>query len=320
MRVLYLGTPQFAVPTLAALLRSSHTVVGVVTQPDRARGRGHHVTFAPVKALALEHGLSVLQPERLRTPEVVAELRALNADIGVVAAYGKLLPQSVLDVPARGMINVHASLLPRWRGAAPIHRAVEAGDTTTGVTIMRVVLALDAGPMMRRVDMPIHSEVTSEQLEHALAEAGAELLVSTLDQIEAGVVTETAQDESLVTYASRLDRRDSQIDWSRSARDIHNQIRGMHPWPLTSVMWRGKRLILRRSAVAVATNSDVGDGLQPVGYVRMVSSDALHVQTGSGLLSITEVQLEGRRTQTIREFINGAHPAVGDRFEPVAIS
>jgi len=328
MRVLYLGTPQFAVPTLAALLRSSHTVVGVMTQPDRARGRGQHVTFAPVKALAVEHGLPVLQPERLKAadipdvPNLIESLRALGADIGVVAAYGKLLPQTVLDVPARGMVNVHASLLPRWRGAAPIHRAVQAGDATTGVTIMRVVLALDAGPMLSRVELPIHGEVTSEQLEHALAEAGADLLVRTLDQIEAGRETETSQDESLVTYAARLDRRDSQIDWSRPARDIHNQIRGMHPWPLTSVMWRGKRLILRRSAVAIDdTNASLPDqaGLRmSPGTVIDTSADTLAVATGTTPLHITEVQLEGRRTQTIREFVNGAHPAVGDRFEPVA--
>ena len=339
MRILYFGTPQFAAPTLAALLDSPHTVVAVVTQPDRARGRGQHVTFGPVKALAVERGIPVLQPEQLKTPDVLGSLAAFGADIGVVAAYGKLLPQALLDVPARGMVNVHASLLPRWRGAAPIHRAIEAGDRLTGVTIMRVVLALDAGPMLARVEIPISDNVRSDELEPQLAAAGAALLVETLSRMEAGVVTETPQDASLVTYASRLDRRDSQIDWSLSALTIHNRIRAMHPWPLTSVMWRGKRLILRASAMtgdlkvpgydsSDGSGSDgsgnggsgKGGGGDRPGTVVSVAGDALVVATGDGALAITEVQLEGRKAQSAREFINGSRPAIGDRFEPVAIA
>ncbi len=311
MRVIFFGTPQFAAPTLAALIASRHTVAAVVTQPDRARGRGQHVTFAPVKALAIEHGLPVLQPERLKAPEVLDALAAFHADIGVVAAYGKLLPQSLLDLPTRGMVNVHASLLPRWRGAAPIHRAIQAGDARTGVTIMRVVLALDAGPMLSRVEVPIDDAVTSETLERTLADAGAALLVETLDHIEAGRAVEAPQDETLVTYAARLDRRDSQIDWTRSARDIHNQIRGLHPWPLASVMWRGKRLILRSSSVA---HDAVAPASAAPGIVIDLKPDALLVATGDGVLSITEVQLEGRSRQTAREFINGARPAAGDQL------
>jgi methionyl-tRNA formyltransferase len=334
MRVVYFGTPQFATPTLAALLRSAHTVVGVVTQPDRARGRGQHVTFAPVKQLAVAHGLTVLQPERLKTAEALDAIAALGADIGVVAAYGKLLPQALLDVPPLGMINVHASLLPRWRGAAPIHRAIQAGDSATGVTIMRVVLALDAGPMLSRVELPIDDQTSSDELETRLADAGARLLVETLDRMAIGPVAETPQDESLVTYAARLDRRDSQIDWARPARDIHNQIRAMHPWPLTSVLWRGKRLILRHSTLAPGTfvpgapstlvpralpPGTLAHGALPPGTL-VSTSDALLVATGTSPLAITAVQLEGRKPQTAREFINGARPAVGDRFEPVPLS
>lgn len=327
MRVLYFGTPGFATPTLAALLDSRHTVVGVVTQPDRARGRGQQVTFAPVKALAVERGLPVLQPDKLKDPAALEAMRALGADIGVVAAYGKLLPQSLLDLPPLGMVNVHASLLPRWRGAAPIHRAIIAGDTTTGVTIMRVVLALDAGPMLARVETPISDDITSVALESQLAAAGAALLVETLDRMEQGLVSDTPQDESLVTYASRLDRSDSVIDWTRSARAIHNQIRGLHPWPLTSVLWRGKRLILRASALVesnTGTNAGLGeqagsrDHAAAPGTIIAVDGDALLVATGDGALAITEVQLEGRKAQTAREFINGARPAAGDRFERVA--
>ncbi|MBP6716769.1 MAG: methionyl-tRNA formyltransferase [Acidobacteria bacterium] len=318
MRVVYFGTPQFAAPTLAALLTSRHTVVGVVTQPDRARGRGQHVTFAPVKQLAVTHGLPVLQPERLRTPEAIEAIAALGADLGVVAAYGKLLPQALLDVPPLGMVNVHASLLPRWRGAAPIHRAIQAGDAATGVTIMRVVLALDAGPMLSRVELPITDDIKSDALEVLLADAGARLLIETLDRMDAGPAVETPQDETGVTYAARLDRRDGQIDWTRPARDIHNQIRGLHPWPLASVVWRGKRLILRTSTLAVAPTDAAARGGAPGCIVAL--GEAMHVQTGTAPLAITEVQLEGRRPQSAREFINGARPAVGDVFEPVALS
>lgn len=314
MRVVYFGTPQFATPALASLLASRHVVVAVVTQPDRARGRGQHVTPSPVKALAVSRGLPVLQPEQLKAPELLRDLAGFGADIGVVAAYGKLLPQALLDLPPRGMVNVHASLLPRWRGAAPIHRAIQAGDRMTGVTIMRVVLALDAGPMLAWVEVPIGDDMQSDALEAKLADAGAQLLIETLDRMEDGIVIETPQDEAFVTYAARLDRRDSQIDWTRPARDIHNQIRGLHPWPLASVMWRGRRLILRASVLAPGIST-----LTP-GTIVDISGGVLAIATGTTPLTITEVQLEGRRPQSAREFINGAHPAAGERFEPVPAS
>jgi len=324
MRVVYFGTPQFATPSLAALLASRHIVVAVVTQPDRARGRGQHVTPSPVKALAVAHGIPVLQPERLKDAELLRTLAGFGADIGVVAAYGKLLPQALLDLPPRGMVNVHASLLPRWRGAAPIHRAIQAGDTITGVTIMRVVLALDAGPMLARVEVPIDDEIRSDELEARLADAGTQLLVDTLDRLEAGTAAGTPQDETLVTYAARLDRRDSQIDWTRPARAIHNQIRGLHPWPLAAVVWRGKRLILRASTLAPGTlapgTSTLTPGTLAPGTIVDVSAGILLVATGNSPLAVTEVQLEGRRAQSAREFINGAHPTAGDRFEPVSVS
>ena len=338
MRVVYFGTPQFAAPSLAALLASQHTVVGVVTQPDRARGRGQHVTFGPVKQLALEHGVPVLQPERLKAEDSLAAIAALNAEIGVVAAYGKLLPQALLDLPPQGMVNVHASLLPRWRGAAPIHRAIQAGDTMTGVTIMRVVLALDAGPMLSRVELPIATDVTSDALEVSLADAGARLLIETLDRMSSGAVHEEPQDDTGVTYAAKLTRADSQVDWSRSAQQIHDQIRAMRPWPMVSVMWRGKRLILRTSAPAFAeasagrpahprTDAPAHPESAAPAHPRTSApahlvevSDALWISTGTDPLAITEVQLEGRRPQSAREFINGARPAVGDRFEPVSLT
>ena len=195
LKVLFLGTPQFAVPTLDAILASSHTVVGVVTQPDKPRGRGQKASDAPVKARASERGLPTLQPPTLKDPEVLDQMRALGADIGVVAAYGKILPQAVLDLPRLGMINVHASLLPRWRGAAPVHRSVIAGDGKTGVTIMRVVKALDAGAMLATVERPIGPDDTSDEVERDLGALGAALLVQTLDRLALGPIEEAVWNE-----------------------------------------------------------------------------------------------------------------------------
>jgi methionyl-tRNA formyltransferase len=303
MRVVFFGTPSFAAPTLAALIESPHEVAAVVTQPDRARGRGQKVTHAPVKALALAHNLPVLQPGSLKSEETLSLIRSFSADIGVVAAYGKILPQSLLDLFPRGLINVHASLLPRWRGAAPIHRAIQAGDRVTGVTIMRVVLALDAGPMLSRVEVPIDPNITSDALEAVLAAKGAGLLVETLATLERGTASEAAQDDSQATYARKIERADGQIDWTRSAREIHNQIRAMQPWPMASAMFAGKRVILRSSVV----HADDAPGMAP-GAIVEAGGDMLRVATGAGILRVTSLQVEGGRPQSAREFINGFRP------------
>ena len=247
LRVAFLGTPQFAVPTLEALLASPHPVAAVITQPDRARGRGQRVSDAPVKARAAAAGIPILQPDRLNVPDFRPAFEALRIDLGVVAAYGKILPEWLLLAPRLGMINVHASLLPRYRGAAPIHRAVMAGEPETGVTIMRVVKALDAGPMMARVARPIGPDETSEELERELATAGAGLLVDVVDRLAAGSVSETPQNDAEATYAPRLAREEGVVDWTRSADTIHNQIRGLHPWPHAFSFLGGKRYIFIRS-------------------------------------------------------------------------
>ncbi|MGE3956072.1 MAG: methionyl-tRNA formyltransferase [Vicinamibacterales bacterium] len=310
LKVLFMGTPQFAVPTLDAILASRHTVVGVVTQPDRPRGRGQKETHAPVKARAREHQLPVLQPVTLRDPATIDELRALGADIGVVAAFGKILSQTVLDIPRLGMINVHASLLPRWRGAAPVHRSVIAGDAVTGVTIMRVVRALDAGGMMARVERPIGPDDTSDEVERDLASLGAALLVQTLDRLAVGPVDEEPQDEALVTYAARLSKEDGAIDWSRPAGEIHNQVRGLHPWPHAFTYVDGQRLILWRTRWVAAD-----PGAAP-GTIVLAHGDDLHVATGAGTLQLTELQAEGRRATHTREFLAGRKLAAGQRFAP----
>jgi methionyl-tRNA formyltransferase len=308
LRVVFFGTPQFAVPTLDALLASGHTVAGVVTQPDKPRGRGQKETDAPVKARARAAGLEVLQPTTLKDPAVVDALAALGADIGVVAAYGKILTEAVLAVPRLGMINVHASLLPKYRGAAPVHRAVMAGEAATGVTIMRVVKALDAGAMLATVERAVGPNDTSDEVERDLAVLGASLLVETLDRLARGPVREVPQDDRLATYAHRLTKDDGVIDWARPADAIHNQIRGLHPWPHAFSWLEGERLILWRSH----WTADAVDAVP--GTILTAHGDELRVATGAGTLLVTELQAEGRRAGRTRDFLAGRPLAPGLRF------
>lgn len=313
MVVVFFGTPRFAVPTLQHLLDSTHVVAGVVTQPDRPRGRGQKVSFAPVKALASERSIPVVQPDRLKPPEVADTLRAWNADVAVVAAYGRIIPEHLLTIPRLGMINVHASLLPKYRGAAPVHRAVMNGDRETGVTIMRVVKELDAGAMFAKVTRPIGPDETSEVVEEALADLGARLLITVLDQMAAGTAREEPQDDSQATYAPRLTKEEGAIDWLRPAPQIHNQVRGLYPWPHAYSFLHGARLIIRRSRVEIA-----GRDAPPhePGAIVDVDQEAIHVQTGDGRLAILEVQPEGKRAMRAQDFIAGHRLVPGDVFLP----
>jgi methionyl-tRNA formyltransferase len=308
LRIAFFGTPEFAVPTLEALLDSHHRVVAVVTQPDRPKGRGHKTTDAPVKARAVAAGLPVLQPERLRDDAFVAAFKGLDADLGVVAAYGKILTDAVLAVPRLGMINVHASLLPRYRGAAPIHRAIIAGERETGVTIMRVVKALDAGPMLSRVVRAIGPDETSEDVERDLARLGAGLLVSTTDALAAGDVRETPQDDQAATYAHRLTKDDGVIDWRSPAERVHDLIRGLHPWPHASTFLHGTRFILLKSTPSLDIAPD-----EP-GTILEAAGDRLVVAAGRGRVEVQQIQTEGRRPMGTREFLAGHRLERGDRF------
>jgi methionyl-tRNA formyltransferase len=308
LRVVFFGTPAFAVPTLDALLSSHHQVVGVVTQPDRPRGRGHRTTDAPVKARALEASLPVLQPVTLKDPGFLSSLSALGAELGVVAAYGRILTDAVLAIPRLGLINVHASLLPKYRGAAPVHRAVMAGETTTGVTIMRVVNALDAGPTFASSKRDIGADETSSDVEHGLAQLGAPLLLETVDRLALGKAREEPQDDASATYAPRITKDDSPIDWSRPARELHNQVRGLHPWPHAQTYLGARRLILLRSAVAAETAD-----AQP-GSILAARGDEIAVATGHGVLRILMLQLEGRKPMSAREFLAGHPLASGHRL------
>ncbi len=307
LRVVFFGTPDFAVPTLDALIDAGHQVVGVVTQPDRPRGRGQRTSDAPVKARAVSAGLPVLQPQRLGDTAFVDALAALRPDIGIVAAYGRILTPAVLRTPRLGCLNVHASLLPRYRGAAPVHRAIIAGDPETGVTIMRMVDALDAGPMLAAVRRPIAIGDTSDVVERDLGRLGARLLVDTLADLQAGRVRETPQDDAAATYAPRLTKEDGRIDWTVSADRIHNLIRGLHPWPHAFTFLKGERLILHRSSIAPdAITAAAGTVIEGVTRLR--------VAAGSGAVDILEIQTEGRRPLPIREFLAGHPVRIGERL------
>jgi methionyl-tRNA formyltransferase len=309
MRVVFFGTPQFAVPSLEHLIQSAHDVVGVVTQPDRPRGRGKKVTDAPVKMTAVQYGLPVFQPARLRDPEVTETLTRWAPELGVVAAYGKILPESVLNLPRFGMINVHASLLPRYRGAAPVQRAVIDGMPETGVTIMRMVLDLDAGGMFAKATRPIGADETSDVVERDLAHLGASLLLDVIDDLAAGRAVEEPQDDSLSTYASKITKEEGLIDWTLAAADIHNRVRGLYPWPHAFSYLNGERLIVMRSHVAPEpTSADPGT-------IVDVSSGAISVATGhGGRLAIDDVQPEGRRAMKVRDYLAGHPIQPGTRF------
>jgi methionyl-tRNA formyltransferase len=308
-RVVFFGTPEFAVPTLQKLLESRHTVCGVVTQPDRPRGRGQQVSDSPVKALAVERGLPLLQPTRLKVPGFAAALRDWRPDIGVVAAYGKIIPDDILALPRLGMINVHASLLPKYRGAAPIQRAIIDGETMTGVTIMRIETLLDAGAMLAKVTRPIGADDTSDLVERDLARLGADLLLEVLEQIVAGTAQEERQDFMLATFAPRLTKEEGVLDWSLPAAYIHNRVRGLHPWPHASTHLDGARIILLKTRV------EPGATDAPPGTILDVSADAIHVATGHGeRIAIEQLQPEGRRPMSAREFAAGRHLKPGLRF------
>ncbi|WP_020482936.1 methionyl-tRNA formyltransferase [Methylomonas sp. MK1] len=301
MKIVFAGTPDFAVPTLQALLDSRHQVCAVYTQPDRPAGRGRKLTASPIKELAISANIPVYQPENFKSPESIAQLASLNADLMVVVAYGLILPQAVLDIPKQGCINVHGSLLPRWRGAAPIHRAVMAGDDKTGITIMKVVKKLDAGDMLYKAECPISADATSSSLHDQLAHMGAEGLVKVVEQIANGSLQAEPQDETLVTYAHKLEKQESNLDWQNSAVQLDRQVRGLNAWPVAQTLYQGQVLRVWRSQVLDKTAE------QAPGTVSC-AEHALDVATGDGVLRLLEVQLPGGKRIAGKDFMN-AHPA-----------
>jgi methionyl-tRNA formyltransferase len=304
MRLVFLGTPAFAVPTLEAIARAGHEVALVVTQPDRPRGRGQTAAPPPVKEAALALNLPVYQPERVRRPEAVEQLRAIGADAMVVVGYGQIIPQNVIDLAPLGIINVHGSLLPKYRGAGPIQWAIRNGETRTGVTTMRIDAGLDTGDMLLKAETDIGADETAIELGRRLAVLGADLLVETLAGLKSGAIVPEKQDGSQATYAPLLTKEDGVIDWSRPALAIHNQVRGFQPWPGARTTFRGKVLNIWKTRVAP---EGAASGVKP--WI---------VRCGEGALELLEVQQEGRKRVSAADFANGQRLTENDRLGEAA--
>jgi len=306
MRILFAGTPEFALPSLDALAASAHELIGVFTQPDRPAGRGRKLTASPVKARAMSLGLPVFQPETLRDETVQKQIAELQPDLMVVVAYGLLLPQSVLDIPPKGCINVHASLLPRWRGAAPIARAIQAGDAETGVTIMRMARGLDTGDMLLSRDCEITAEATAGSLHDQISDMGANLLVTALAGIQNESLTASPQNSEHATYAKLLDKAEAEVDWSQPAQTIARNIRAFNPWPVAYTGLGDQRLRLWRARL-------ISGGTGKPGEIVAVGDQGIDVATGQGSLRITELQWPGKKAIPAADAARGRN-LVGQRF------
>lgn len=302
LSLIFAGTPEFSVPALEALVASRHRVLAVYTQPDRPAGRGQQVTMSAVKQCALKHQLPVEQPQTLKDPAAVERLAHYQADLMIVVAYGLLLPKTVLDTPRLGCVNIHASLLPRWRGAAPIQRAIQAGDKESGVTIMQMDVGLDTGPMLLERVTPIGARETGESLHDRLSTLGAEAVIEAIDAIAAGTAKPVAQPKDGATYAAKIRKEEASIDWSKSAVDIDRHVRAFNPWPIAETRWNGQQL-----RVWEATPLDKKTSAAP-GTVVATSSDGIEVATGEGTLQLTRVQAAGRKAMPAADFLRAHRP------------
>ncbi len=298
MRLVFLGTPSFAVPTLESIIKAGHTIATVVTQPDRPKGRGQELAASPVKQTATRMGLPLFQPERIRRPEAQERLASLAPEIMVVVGYGQIIPQSVIDIAPRGIVNVHASLLPKYRGAAPIQWAIVNGETRTGVTTMQINAGLDTGDILLARETEIGPEETAIELGERLAPMGAELLVETLDGLSRGVIEPRKQDDAQASLAPILKKEDGAVTWNEPAAAIHNRVRGLLPWPGAHTRFRGQRLHIWRALVTTERTA--------LAAGRVVSGAGLRVAAGDGdILDLIEVQLEGRKRMSGQAFANG---------------
>ncbi len=311
LRIVFAGTPEFAAASLAALINGPHEVVAVYTQPDRPAGRGKKLTASPVKELALRAGIDVCQPLNLKSDEEQRILAGFNADIMVVAAYGLLLPEAILNTPRLGCINVHASLLPRWRGAAPIHRALIAGDQTTGITIMQMDKGLDTGAMLLKHCCDIESRDTSGTLHDRLAELGAVALSDALERIQAGTLSPEAQDDSQACYATKLLKAEGELNWQLSAEKLDRRIRGLNPWPVAYSQLNGERIRIWQAQPLEEQTE------QRPGTLISADREGLRVATGSGVLAVTRVQLPGKKQLSVADLLNARQDLFrpGNRFE-----
>lgn len=299
MRVIFMGTPDFSVGTLEALIVAGHEVVLAVTQPDKPKGRGKEMQYTPVKEAALRHGIPVYQPRRIREPECIEELKKYQADVMVVIAFGQILPQAILDLTPYGCINVHASLLPRYRGSAPIQWAVINGEPVSGVTTMQMDAGIDTGDMIMKTEIPMAEKETGGTLHDKLMTAGAKLCVETLAALEQGTATLEKQGDSPTEYAKMLDKKLGDIDWGKSAAEIERLIRGLNPWPSAYTHWDGKVMKIWQADVAE------GNTQQPPGTITEVRKDAFLVQTGEGQLVVRELQIPGKKRMDAGAFLRG---------------
>lgn len=306
LNIIFAGTPEFAASALQACISSRHNVVAVFTQPDRPAGRGRKIQFGPVKQLAINAGIPVFQPKVL-SEEEFAQIENLQADVMLVSAYGLLLPKEVLDAPKLGCINIHASLLPRWRGAAPIQRAIIAGDEETGISIMQMVEGLDAGPVLKKFICKISTADTGSSLHDRLANVAATEIVCVLEALQENKLTATVQDETQVSYAKKLSKQEANIDWQQSALEIERKIRAFTTWPIAYTYWKQQRIRIWK-----AQTSTVKSDLTP-GSILRCDKQSIEVATGEGVLSLTELQLAGGKVIKALDFIN-AHDVSGEIF------
>ncbi len=308
MKIIFMGTPEFSVGTLAAIVEAGHEVVLAVTQPDKPKGRGKEMQHTPVKEFALEHGIPVYQPERVKRPECIEELKKYKADVCVVVAFGQILPKEILEMTPYGCVNVHASLLPKYRGAAPIQWAVINGETVSGVTTMQMDEGLDTGDMLEKIEIPLSPKITGGELHDLLAEAGAKLCVQTLSKMEKGELHPEKQGDATTAYAKMLDKKLGQIDWNCSALSIERLIRGLNPWPSAYTTWRDKTMKI--------WEADVVDGQteQAPGTIVEVTKKYFLVQTGEGLLRVDALQIPGKKRMETDAFLRGYQVEEGEHL------
>lgn len=308
MKVIFMGTPDFSVGTLEEIIKAGHEVALVVTQPDKPKGRGNTMQASPVKECALAHGLTVYQPKKIREAECVEYLASFEPDIMVVAAFGQILSQEILDMPRLGCINVHASLLPKYRGAAPIQWAVINGEPVSGVTIMRMDIGIDTGDMIAKEEVPLAADETGGSLFDKLAKVGARLCVKTMREMEEGTAVYTPQNHEESTHTAMICKELGNIDWTKSAAEIERLIRGLNPWPSAYTHLDGKTLKIWKASV-ISENDTVGPGC-----IADVKKDAIWVQTGEGILALTQIQLEGKKRMSCDAFLRGFRMEKGARL------
>lgn len=308
MKVIFMGTPDFSVGTLAALVEAGHEVVLAVTQPDKPKGRGKEMQYTPVKEYALEKGIPVYQPEKVRRPECIEELKKYQADVCVVIAFGQILPKEILEMTPYGCINVHASLLPKYRGAAPIQWAIINGESISGVTTMQMDEGLDTGDMLEKAEVPLGEKITGGELHDLLAEAGAKLCVQTLEKLEKGKLKPEKQGETPTAYARMLDKKLGNIDWTRPAVEIERLIRGLNPWPSAYTTWNEKTMKIWDADVV-----DEEKTAEP-GTIIEVTKQTFSVQTGEGALRINELQIPGKKKMSADAFLRGYQVKTGEKL------